>query len=156
PSSIGDSTSSNSGSAMLRSSHWPRRLGSRALRRPIVVILIRWHPHWRSGCFRKSVSRTPRGLVTEPQAVRAAAREVAEELDPPAEWLNDAAKDYIPVRESSDSYRARWVPASLFQQRTPIRDDGDRRLRGLLVGRDDEKALTVCRHVVWASGARSH
>lgn len=34
---------------------------------------------------------------TEPAAVREAARAVAEELDLPEDWLNDAAQAYVPV-----------------------------------------------------------
>lgn len=42
---------------------------------------------------------------TEPQTVRAAAREVAEEMDLPPDWLNDAAKAFVPEGARFERWR---------------------------------------------------
>ena len=57
------------------------------------------------------------GWFTEPQTVRAAAREVAEELQLPADWLNDAAKAYVP----SGAVFERW--RSLTHLEISVADD---------------------------------
>ena len=46
------------------------------------------------------------GWFTEPQAVRAAARAVAEELSLPEDWLNDAAKAFVPQGAGFERWRA--------------------------------------------------
>jgi hypothetical protein len=46
------------------------------------------------------------GWFTEPQAVRAAAREVAWELSLPEDWLNDAAKAFIPDGAQFERWRS--------------------------------------------------
>jgi hypothetical protein len=45
------------------------------------------------------------GWFTEPQAVRAAARVVAGELDLPDDWLNDAAKGFVPVNAGYERWQ---------------------------------------------------
>lgn len=46
------------------------------------------------------------GWFTEPQAVRAAAREVAAEMNLPEDWLNDAAKAWVPEGAVFERWRA--------------------------------------------------
>lgn len=46
------------------------------------------------------------GWFTEPQAVRAAAREVAEEMHLPEDWLNDAAKAFVPPGATFERWRS--------------------------------------------------
>ncbi len=43
-------------------------------------------------------------FFTEPQAVREAARRVAEDMSLPEDWLNDAAKAFIPKNARFESY----------------------------------------------------
>ncbi|MDQ3035647.1 MAG: hypothetical protein M3Y87_24790 [Myxococcota bacterium] len=46
------------------------------------------------------------GWFTEPQAVRRAARRVAEELSLPEDWLNDAAKAFVPQGAVFERWRS--------------------------------------------------
>jgi hypothetical protein len=46
------------------------------------------------------------GWFSNPTSVRRAAGRVAEELQLPADWLNDAAKAFIPPGAGKDAYRA--------------------------------------------------
>ncbi len=43
---------------------------------------------------------------SNPQVVRAAAREVAGEMDLPEDWLNDAAKAYVPANAGYETWQA--------------------------------------------------
>jgi len=46
------------------------------------------------------------GWFTEPQAVRAAAKRVAEQMDLPDDWLNDAAKAFVPQGATFERWRS--------------------------------------------------
>ena len=44
------------------------------------------------------------GWFTDPDAVRAAAREVAQELQLPEDWLNDAGKGFVPANAGYETW----------------------------------------------------
>lgn len=46
------------------------------------------------------------GWFTEPAVVRAAARHVAEQLELPEDWLNDAAKAYVPRNAGYETWQS--------------------------------------------------
>jgi hypothetical protein len=54
----------------------------------------------------RNSTRDVDGWFTEPQAVRAAAREVAAEMQLPEDWLNDAAKAFIPPGGTFERWRS--------------------------------------------------
>jgi hypothetical protein len=54
----------------------------------------------------RTSTRDVDGWFSEPQIVREAARRVAEEMSLPGDWLNDAAKAFIPQGAGFDAWRS--------------------------------------------------
>jgi hypothetical protein len=67
----------------------------------------------------RASARDVDGWFTQPQAVRAAARRVASELNLPDDWLNDAAKGFIPEGARFERWRSfGHLDVSIAEERT--------------------------------------
>jgi hypothetical protein len=59
------------------------------------------------------------GWFTQPEAVRAAARDVATDMNLPADWLNDAAKAFVPAGATFERWRSlSHLDISMADERT--------------------------------------